>query len=71
MLVYYFYKNEQLNLCDVEELAEFDRVYRAEMERQKTKKKLRKHFINNTVIDSTAITAPLLGVKGGLPLLLA
>ena len=40
MLVYYFYKNEALNLEDVEELAEFSRVYNAEMERQKTKKKL-------------------------------
>lgn len=60
MLVYYFYKNEELNLSDVEELAEFNRVYSAEMERQKTKKKLRKHFINNTLNDSTAINHPLL-----------
>lgn len=39
MLVYYFYKNEPLNLSDVEELAEFNRVYFQEIERQKKKKK--------------------------------
>ena len=62
MLVYYFYKNEQLNLSDVEELAEFDRVYRAKMERQKTKKKLsysstsdnNKSVINLTPINGIA-----------------
>jgi hypothetical protein len=55
MLVYYFYKNEPLNLEDVEELAEFNRVYSAEMERQKTKKKLSYIRNNKSLISSTAI----------------
>jgi hypothetical protein len=49
MLVYYFYKNEPLNLEDVEELAEFNRVYYAEIERQKKKKKNGQRRDNNII----------------------
>lgn len=63
MLVYYFYKNEELKLEDVEELAEFHRVYSAEMERQKTKKKLSYSSTsdnNKSINESTPISRPLL-----------